>query len=77
MFLLGSLADITGFSGLRFSSGIIFIAIEVYLYKAMKNFYKQGTGKTLLKFLLLNMASAILVAIILIIFLIISLLQLK
>jgi hypothetical protein len=77
MFLSGSLADIAGFSGLRFASGIIFIAIEVYLYKAMKNFYKQGTGKTLLKFLLLNLASAILVAIILIIFLIISLLQLK
>jgi Protein of unknown function (DUF3667) len=36
------------------------LAIFFYLYKAMRNFYKQGRGKTIIKFLLFNIAILIL-----------------
>ncbi|WP_445385613.1 DUF3667 domain-containing protein [Robiginitalea sp. IMCC44478] len=36
------------------SSGIFLLVFGFYLYKAMRNFYKQGRFKTILKFLILN-----------------------
>ena len=36
------------------SSGIFLLVFGFYLYKAMRNFYKQGRFKTIIKFLILN-----------------------
>lgn len=39
-----------------------FLLMFFYLYKAMRKFYRQGRGKTILKFILLNILSIILTA---------------
>ena len=44
----------------------------IYLYKAMRNFYKQGRAKTIVKFFLLNMMGFIVMTILISIFFIIS-----
>ncbi len=36
------------------SSGIFLLVFVIYLYKAMRNFYKQGRFKTIVKFIFLN-----------------------
>jgi len=43
--------------------GLLFLACFVYEYKAMRGFYKQGRGKTFLKFLLLNTAAIAIVGV--------------
>ena len=44
----------------------------IYLYKAMRNFYKQGRAKTIVKFILLNMLGLIVMTILMTVFFIIS-----
>ncbi|PWU00561.1 MAG: hypothetical protein C5B52_08685 [Bacteroidetes bacterium] len=44
----------------------------IYLYKAMRNFYKQGRAKTIVKFFLLNMMGLVVMTILMTIFFIIS-----
>jgi hypothetical protein len=38
---------------------VLWLSWMFYMYKAMRNFYKQGRGKTVLKYFLLSMASFI------------------
>ncbi len=40
-------------------NGIVILGFLVYLFLALRNFYQQGIGKTILKFILLNLAYAI------------------
>jgi hypothetical protein len=49
-------------------AGLLFISAFFYEYKAMRRFYKQGRGKTILKFFLLNMAATALIGVLTIVF---------
>jgi len=54
---------------------IIVLAILFYLYKAMRKFYKQNRVKTIFKFILLNMFSLVVVAILFAVFAVLSLIR--
>lgn len=62
-------------SGFGLVAGITFLILFLYEYKAMRNFYGQGRGKTIVKFLLASSWRFIVVIILLIIFLFYSLLK--
>lgn len=55
---------------------ITILAWPVYLYKAMRRFYGQGRGKTIVKFLLLNLMGAIMLVILFTALLLFSIFQL-
>jgi hypothetical protein len=71
-FGLNSLHDLTGWGFLNILIFILFIAQLFYLYKAMRNFYGQGRGKTLLKLLFVTFWSFIMMLILLILFMFFS-----
>lgn len=66
LLLLGLIAE--GLSDINFT-GIAVTIFSVYLFAAMKRFYKQGTFKTIVKYLLLNTLFTILAGIVAIAFL--------
>ena len=69
------LDKLQGFTSWNFIDTInilLFIGLTSYLYIAMHNFYKQGWGKTFLKFLLVAILSLIMMIILLTIFLLFS-----
>lgn len=51
---------------------VLFLYIVIYLYKAMRGFYKQGRGKTFLKYFITFVSASIVNLILLVIFLLIS-----
>jgi len=76
VFLWNRLDNMTGW---RIWDILMFITIAawpLYLYLAMKRFYRQGHGKTFMKFLLLNIAGFILIMILMMSFLLFSVFQL-
>jgi Protein of unknown function (DUF3667) len=76
VFLWNRLDTMTGW---RIWDLLMFITIAawpLYLYLAMKRFYRQGHGKTFLKFLLLNIAGFILIMVLMMSFLLFSVFQL-
>ena len=73
-----------GFDKLKITSGwgwletikdLLVLGIFFYLYKAMRKFYGQGRGKTILKFAVLNFFSFIVVSVLVVVFFILSLAQ--
>jgi len=68
VFGLNRLDDSLHWGFLRFLSTILIISIFVYEYLALKNFYRQSWGKTLLKFILLSILFAILILLLFLIF---------
>ncbi len=62
------LKGLTGWGFLSSMPGIMFLVIQFYQYKAMRNFYKQGRLKTFLKYCLFNFISLIIFLIVGIIF---------
>lgn len=54
---------------------ILLILIFFYQYKAMRNFYQQGRGKTILKFFLLNFISLLMMIVLLTFFVLFSFLK--
>ncbi|MBI1343287.1 MAG: DUF3667 domain-containing protein [Terrimonas sp.] len=54
---LNKLDSTTGLGIFNFFIVVLVLAWFFYLYKAMRNFYQQGRGKTILKFLLLNLSA--------------------
>ncbi len=54
-YLFGWLKDVSSWSLFNWLSGFTIIGMFYYLYKAMRNFYQQGRGKTVMKFVLFNM----------------------
>jgi Protein of unknown function (DUF3667) len=70
------LNDLTGWSFFGIMIGLLFLAGGYYLYKSMRRFYQQGRGKTLLKFLLLNIAGFISLTILFALFLLLSIFEL-
>lgn len=71
-FALSSLRDLTGWGFLNILLLILFLVLPFYLYKAMRYFYRQGRGKTFLKFLFVAFWSLIMMLILLILFMFFS-----
>jgi Protein of unknown function (DUF3667) len=63
VFGLDKLQSLTGWDFLDTLQGFVFFGLVVYLYVAMRNFYKQGWGKTFIKFLLVSLLSLIMMMI--------------
>ncbi len=75
VFTLDRLSDIEGFGFLGIIEGLVFLSGGVYLYLSMKRFYQQGHGKTLLKFIFLNIIAFVLLLVLFIGFLLLSVFQ--
>lgn len=75
VFTLEKLESMTGQAWMSWISLLLFFSGGVYLYMAMKRFYKQGHGKTLLKFLLLNIGGLLLLIILFILFILLALFE--
>ncbi len=75
VFAFNKLSNMTGWGWLQIINTIIFIGSYIYLYKAMRRFYGQGRGKTIVKFILLNIASFIFVMLLMLGFFFLSLWQ--
>lgn len=73
--LLNKLASMEHLSWLNFVIIFFYIYIFFYMYKAMRNFYGQRRGKTILKFILLNSWNFLIVMILFICFLFLSFLK--
>lgn len=72
---LTQLIRVTHWEWINYVTGILYFIIFVYEYKAMRNFYLQGRGKTFLKWLLLNLALLFAVTLIFMLFLLFSFLK--
>lgn len=68
MMLISVLENWTGWGWLDWIIWLLFLVPFFYEYKAMRAFYQQGRGKTILKFLLLNTAAMLTVGIVTAIF---------
>ena len=75
-FLVNELNDWLDWSLLSFLSAMLFLSGGVYLYIAMKRFYGQKWGRTLIKFLLLNILALTVVGTLMIVFILLSVFQL-
>jgi len=73
VFGINKLKDSLHAGWLAYFSGLITILIFVYNYKAMRNFYQQGRGKTILKFCILHIVNFIIVMLLFVVFLLLSL----
>ena len=62
VFAMDKLNNLVGWSFLETVMGLIFLSGGFYLYKSMRKFYKQKRAKTILKFLLLNIAGLVMMA---------------
>ena len=71
------LVEVTGWKWLQVFIFIGWLANFFYLYKAMRRFYGQGRGKTILKFIILNFCSLIIITVLVSIFFFLSILQFK
>lgn len=72
VFGLDKLQDVTGWSFIDTLQAFVFIGLVIYLYIAMRNFYKQRWGKTFAKFLLVSFLSLVMMLILFAGFLIFS-----
>jgi hypothetical protein len=68
VFTLSQLSKYTGLGFLGVVSGILVVALFFYLYKAMRNFYGQRRGKTILKFIIVAISSLLMMLVLLVIF---------
>lgn len=75
MMVLNKLSGYTHWSWLEVLSNLLIGVLFVYEYKAMRNFYGQGRGKTILKFLLAGLWRLIIVMVLFVVFLFLSLLK--
>lgn len=75
VFSLNKLENVTGWELFDIATGLVFLSGGVYLLLSMKRFYKQGWGKTILKFTLLNIAGVVTLIILFALFLLLSVFQ--
>lgn len=75
VFTLEKLESLTGQGWISWISLLLFFSGGLYLYMAMKRFYKQGHGKTLLKFTLLNIGGLLMLIILFILFILLALFE--
>lgn len=76
IFLWDKMDDITGWGIWDILQLLTIIFWSVYLFRAMKRFYHQGSGKTFVKFILLNILGFIVALILLVFFFLFSIFQL-
>ncbi len=76
IFGINKMEAATGAHWLSYLSSFLILLIFFYNYKAMRNFYQQGRGKTLLKLFLLNLANLFVAIILFTAFIFLSLLKL-
>jgi hypothetical protein len=69
VFLTDKLQSLTGWGWLDAVIVLLFFLLFFYLYKAMRKFYGQGRGKTLLKFFLVALMSLIMMMVLFLLFL--------
>lgn len=75
-FLLDALNDIVHWKAIGILSILVFLAPGVFLFLAMKRFYGQGFGKTVLKYIVLNLLALCVFSLLLVLFIILSVTQL-
>ncbi len=75
VFLLGELEEKTGLSVFSGLAALTFLSGGIYLFISMKRFYGQKTGKTILKFLLLNAGAFLMLLLLFVAFLLVSFFQ--
>ncbi len=76
VFLWDKMDKITGWSIWQILIGVTLFAWPIFLFLAMKRFYRQSIGKTFIKFVLLNIIGIMLLAILLLFFFLFSVFQL-
>ncbi|MEO6547014.1 MAG: DUF3667 domain-containing protein [Ferruginibacter sp.] len=72
IFGIGQLKDLMHWQWLKFFEELVAFIVMFYLYKALRNFYQQRRGKTIVKFLLLLFSSVIMIGLIFFVFLLFS-----
>ena len=72
VFGIDKLREYTNWSFLQVIGVLLFISLFVYLLLAMKWFYEQGWGKTILKFLIVSILSLIMMLVLLVLFMFFS-----
>lgn len=72
VFGIDEVQGLTGIDDLDWLTGLLFLSGGLYLYLSMKRFYKQGHGKTLLKFILLNIAALLVMILLFFIFILLA-----
>lgn len=73
--LLGKLTDLTHWAIWDLIVFLLILSWPFHMYKAMRKFYRQGRGKTFLKFLLLNFLGFVMIVLLLALFGLISVFQ--
>ncbi len=68
VFLCDKLNDLTGWSIWGILTAVLFTGMFFYLYKAMRNFYGQRRGKTILKFFLVSLLSLVMMMVLFLLF---------
>jgi hypothetical protein len=76
IFIWDKLEEVSGWKFFDLMTGLTFIAWPVYLFLAMKRFYRQGALKTFLKFILLNFSALIVMVVLFVFFFLFSIFQL-
>lgn len=76
IFLWNGLAAWTGWKLFGWLIALTVIAWPVYLYKAMRRFYRQRRAKTMVKFVLLNFMGFFMLVLLFVVFLLLSIFQL-
>ena len=76
IFLWDKMKDITGWGIWNWLIFVTIMAWPIYLYMAMKRFYRQKGAKTFVKFLLLNIIGFVLLVVLLMFFFLFSIFQL-
>jgi len=71
-FGLDKLEEQTHWKGIGFVQTILILTGLFYTLKAIRNFYKQGWGKTILKFIIFNMLCIISLTLLFVVFLVIT-----
>lgn len=75
VFALDKFNDLLHWSFLDTLMGLIFLSGGLYLYKSMRRFYQQGRAKTIIKFLMLNLAGIVMMAFLFSLFVLLSVFQ--
>jgi hypothetical protein len=75
VYFISALKSWTGWSVFTFINVILVLSMFFYVYKAMRNFYKQSRGKTILKYFILFLLCVLIFSLLMLIFLLTSALQ--
>ena len=72
VFGMDKLSNVTHLAIFEIFTALFFVSGGIYLYLSMKRFYGQGHGKTILKFLLLNVGGILMLVFLFIVFILFS-----